>query len=100
MQLLALFLNERQVVGVICQLRAVEPHGMAADVIMQAVAAPEIHFQVRQLGDVTYGRDELAALGLEGVHAEFVVHQQAQPEPEAANSMACCWMSTPNNCSG
>ena len=76
MKLLPGFFDAREVVGVIRQLRAVEPDGMAADIIVQAVAPTEVHFQIRQLGNMIDGLDKLAPLGLEWVHAEFVVHQQ------------------------
>jgi len=56
-----------------------------ADVIMQAVSPAEVHLQIRQLGDMVDGVDELASFGLERIHAEFVVHQQTEPEPETAD---------------
>ena len=85
MEFLPFILNHCQVVGVISQLGAVEPDGMAADVVVQAVAAAEVHLQVRQLGDVVNGVNEFAALGLEGINAQFVVHEQTEPKTEAAD---------------
>jgi hypothetical protein len=52
---------------------------------VEAVAALEIHLKIRQLGDAVNRPGECLLVALKGVNAQFVVHEQAEPETEAAD---------------